>query len=121
MRAGGGPQSFNGLVTSFSGMRSRPSYDLTVTAIHFDERDDADELIGALEAEGYTTTLTREAFAGEEDWDDRAWVLLVEPFDDRVVEMVDVYGGWMPGDDRPAAAPPPLPDGPKRLKNPRDL
>ena len=92
-----------------------------MVAIHFDERDDADELIGALEAEGYATTLTREAFAGEEDWDDRAWLLIVEPFDDRVVEMVDVYGGWMPGDDRVAPEPPPLPAGPKRLKNPRDL
>lgn len=88
-----------------------------MVAIHFDEQDDAAELIGALEAEGYTTTLTREAFAGEEDWEDRAWVLLVEPFDDRVVEMVDVYGGWMPGDDRLPAEPPDLPDGPKRLKD----
>ncbi len=88
-----------------------------MAAIHFDEQDDAAELIGALDAEGYVTSLTRESFAGEEDWEDRAWVLLVEPFDDRVVEMVDVYGGWMPGDDRLAAEPPELPDGPKRLKD----
>jgi hypothetical protein len=86
--------------------------------VYFDEDDDAAELVAALGAEGYATTLRREAFAGEEDWDDRAWVLVVEPFDERVVEMVDVYGGWMPGDDRPAATPPPtLPDGPKRLKD----
>jgi hypothetical protein len=82
--------------------------------VYFDEDADAAELVAALEAEGYATTLRREAFAGEEDWDDRAWVLLVEPFDDRVVEMVDVYGGWLPGDDRPAADPPPLPRQPKR-------
>ncbi|WP_159085893.1 hypothetical protein [Aeromicrobium chenweiae] len=84
--------------------------------VYFDEGDDAAELVAALEGEGYTTTLAREAFAGEEDWDDRAWVLVVEPFDERVVEMVDVYGGWLPGDDRSAPEPPPLPGGPKRLK-----
>ena len=86
--------------------------------VYFDERDDAEELIGALEAEGYATTLAREAFAGEEDWDDRAWVLVVEPFDDRVVDMVDVYGGWLPGDVQPASQePPPLPAEPRRLKH----
>lgn len=84
--------------------------------IHFDAGGDAVELVAALEAEGYTTSLVREAFAGEEDWDDRAWVLRVEPFDDRVAALTDVHGGWMPGDDRPPAEPPPLPQGPKRLK-----
>ncbi len=86
-------------------------------AIFFDSDDDAEELVKALDSEGYSTTLRREAFAGEEDWEDRAWVLLVEPFDDRVVEMVDVYGGWLPGDDRLATDPPELPGGPKRLKD----
>lgn len=89
--------------------------------IYFDSDDDATELVTALEAEGYTTSLHREAFAGEEDWEDRAWVLDVEPFDDRVVEMVDVYGGWMPGDEQLPVEPPDLPDEPKRLKHPRDL
>lgn len=88
-----------------------------MTRIHFDAGEDAEELVKALESEGYTTTLRREAFAGEEDWEDRAWVLLVEPFDDRVVEMVDVYGGWLPGDDRLPDAPPDLPGAPKRLKD----
>lgn len=84
--------------------------------IYFDSDEDAAELVGALEAEGYDTTLRREGFAGEDDSDDRAWVLLVAPFDDRVVEMVDVYGGWLPGDDRVEPAPLDLPDAPKRLK-----
>lgn len=88
-----------------------------MTAIYFDSDDDAEELVKALEGEGYATSLRREAFAGEEDWEDRAWVLLVEPFDDRVVEMVDVYGGWMPGDDRLPEDPPELPRAPKRLKD----
>ena len=101
----------------FLGDAWRPSYDLDVPVIYFDSDDDAEELVKALESEGYSITLTREAFAGEEDWEDRAWVLVVEPFDDRVVEMVDVYGGWLPGDDRLPDDPPPLPGEPKRLKD----
>lgn len=93
--------------------------------IHFDEADDAAELVKALQAEGYVTRLDREAFAGEDDAEDHAWVLVVEPFDDRVVAMVDVYGGWLPQDDRPddpsaggtgAGGGAPLPDAPRRLK-----
>ena len=91
--------------------------------IFFDESDDATELVKALQSEGYATDLRHEAFAGDDDAQDHAWVLAVTPFDDRVVEMVDVFGGWMPGDERLADVPdgrpraqPELPDGPKRLK-----
>jgi len=93
------------------------SYDLDMTGIYFDSEDDAAELVKALEGEGYSTSLRREGFAGEDDWDDRAWVLVVEPSDDRVAEMVDVYGGWMPGDERLDADPLDLPDEAKRLKD----
>jgi hypothetical protein len=79
-------------------------------AVYFDSDDDAVDLVDALETAGYTTTLRREAFAGEEDWDDRAWVL--------VVELVDRHGGWLVGDDRPAVAPPALPTQPRRRHRP---
>jgi hypothetical protein len=108
------------MVTSYSGMCALPSYDLCMPSIYFDSDDDAVELITALETEGYTTNLHREAFAGEDDSADHAWVLTVEPFDDRVIEMVDVYGGWMPGDEQLPAEPldlPDLPGEPKRLKD----
>ncbi|MET0820448.1 MAG: hypothetical protein ABWY58_05755 [Aeromicrobium sp.] len=82
--------------------------------VYFDDDGDATELVAALDAEGYVTTLRREAFAGEEDWDDRGWVLLVEPFDARAAELVDVHGGWLTGDGRPAPEPPPLPQQPRR-------
>lgn len=114
MRAGDGPQSFNGLVTSSSGADARPSYDVAMGEVYFDEDGDAAELVAALDAEGYTTTLRREAFAGEEDWDDRGWVLVVEPFDERVRELVETHGGWLTGDTAPAPEPPPLPQQPKR-------
>lgn len=87
--------------------------------VYFDSEEDAAELIAALEAEGYATSLRRESFAGEDDSEDRAWLLHVDPFDDRVTEMVDVYGGWLPTDPRLPAGPPnppDLPTGPRRLK-----
>jgi hypothetical protein len=82
--------------------------------VYFDEDGDAAELVAALDAEGYTTTLRREAFAGEEDWDDRGWVLVVETFDERVRELVETHGGWLTGDTGLAPEPPPLPQQPKR-------
>lgn len=86
-----------------------------MTRIYFDEPDDSVELAKALEAEGYAVESVREAFAGEDDSDDHAWVLVVAQSDDRIVEMVDVYGGWLNGDERLPAEPVPLPDQPKRL------
>lgn len=86
-------------------------------AVYFDAGDDAAALVAALEDAGYSTTLSREAFAGEEDWDDRGWVLLVVPFDRRVAELVDEHGGWLGGDDRGVIAPPELPTQPRRFKD----
>ena len=61
-------------------------------AVHFLTADDAKELTAALEAEGYRVRL-RENPASEAR---SRWLLEVEPFDDGVVAMVDVYGGWLP-------------------------
>lgn len=83
-----------------------------MSTIWFDEAADAEELIKALEAEGYRTRLRAETFAGEDDAEDPSWALEVEPFDDGVVAMVDVYGGWLPGDPRLPADPLDLPDRP---------
>lgn len=58
--------------------------------VFFATRDDANELIKALSDEGFQTALTD----GESET--AAWVLTVDPFDDRVADMVDVYGGWLP-------------------------
>ncbi|KQY58590.1 hypothetical protein ASD11_02730 [Aeromicrobium sp. Root495] len=85
-----------------------------MSAIYFDTDDDAAEIVKALQSEGYSTELRRESFAGEDDSEDRAWLLLVDPFDERVIEMVDVYGGWMPGDERLPDRPADLPDSPLR-------
>jgi hypothetical protein len=63
-----------------------------MAAIHFLVADDAQELIGALRAEGYSVRLEENPAQGPSS----RWLLHVQPFDDGVVAMVDVYGGWLP-------------------------
>ena len=88
-----------------------------MTRIYFDDPEDSTDLSKALQAEGYGVKTVREAFAGEDDSEDHAWVLEVDGSDDRITEMVDVYGGWLQGDARLPAEPLPLPGEPKRLKD----
>lgn len=61
-----------------------------VTVVQFAAAEDAEELIRELVAEGFTAEL--------HEVGDGTWLLEVEPSDERVTEMVDVYGGWLPGD-----------------------
>jgi hypothetical protein len=63
-----------------------------MSTIQFAVDEDAAELIRELRAEGFSTNLRQVS--------DHLWELDVDPWDDRVVEMVDVYGGWLPGDAR---------------------
>jgi hypothetical protein len=61
--------------------------------IRFLSAADAEELLKALTVEGYVVELRPVPD------DQRApWRLDVDPFDDEVVAMVDVYGGWLPDD-----------------------
>jgi hypothetical protein len=61
-----------------------------MSVIQFATDEDATELIRELASEGFSTTLRQ--VSGD------LWELDVEPWDERIVEMVDVYGGWLPGD-----------------------
>lgn len=63
-----------------------------MTAVHFLTPEDAVELTKALEAEGYRTALQ----ANPDPAARASWLLEVTPFDDGVVALVDVYGGWLP-------------------------
>ncbi|KAA1423082.1 NUDIX domain-containing protein [Mumia zhuanghuii] len=90
---------------------------------HFDEGEDAEEVLAALHAEGYAAYLHREGFAGEDDSEDRAWLVRVEDpaAAVRLDELVgDVDLAWMveagTAPAAPPATPPPLPSAPKRLK-----
>ncbi|WP_323740578.1 (deoxy)nucleoside triphosphate pyrophosphohydrolase [Mumia zhuanghuii] len=87
---------------------------------HFDEGDDADAVVAALRADGYEVAVRREGFAGEDDSEDRAWLVRVESAAgaERLTALVaDVELAWMVDHDAPTPVPPPpLPTGPKRLK-----
>lgn len=63
----------------------------TTGTVLFRDAADADEITKALRAEGYTA----EGSATEGPGDAR-WTLTVTPYDDGVVALVDVYGGWLP-------------------------
>ena len=63
-----------------------------MSTIQFAAEEDAAELIRELNGEGFSANLRQVS--------DQLWELDVEPWDDRVVAMVDVYGGWLPGDTR---------------------
>ena len=61
--------------------------------VYFLEADDAQELRAALRAEGYD--VVERACDGP----GRArWALDVDPDDDGLAAMVDVYGGWLAGE-----------------------
>lgn len=66
-----------------------------MSEIWLDAADDAGELLRALRAEGYAVTERRPAREGDVGG---PWALVVAPFDAMVVDMVDVYGGWLPED-----------------------
>lgn len=86
--------------------------------IHFDEADDARALVEALVEVGHQARAFPDAFAGEDDLDDRAWIVEVDRFDAVVTQLAEVHGGWIPHEDSaPSGAQlPDLPQGPKRLK-----
>lgn len=89
------------------------------SAIHFDERDDADAFVAELAAAGVPHRLHRDEFAGEDDFEDAAWVVEVDGDVPGLGEWAERAGGWLvesPGG--PAVAPPPLPQAPRRLKRP---
>jgi hypothetical protein len=67
-----------------------------MSTIQFAAEEDAAELIRELKGEGFSANLRQVA--------EQLWELDVDPWDERVVAMVDVYGGWLPGDTH-------LPDG----------
>lgn len=74
-------------------MSTTASRFIGMSVIGFAQQEDTVELVKALGDEGYRCELNAGDAGG-----DVPWILTVEPFDERVVEMVDVYGGWIPGD-----------------------
>lgn len=67
-----------------------------MSSIWFAPDDDPRELVKALEVEGYAVR----SDPGTTAAGDPVTMLTVTPFDDGVEALVDVYGGWLPGDTR---------------------
>ena len=80
---------------------------------YFWERDDAAAVAGRLGGE-----VRRERFHGEDDDEDHPWVVVLGKVDRAELDaLLSEYNGWLVEEaDIAPAAPPPLPDGPKRFK-----
>jgi MoxR-like ATPase len=88
--------------------------------VALDAEDDARAVADRLRAAGFAARVERDRFAGEDDDEDHAWVVLTDapPF---LVEVVaEEYDGWVDDAlDAPADPPPAplaLPDAPRRVK-----
>jgi MoxR-like ATPase len=88
--------------------------------VALDAEDDARAVADRLRAAGFAARVERDRFAGEDDDEDHAWVVLTDapPF---LVEVVaEEYDGWVDDTvDAPPDSPPApldLPDAPRRVK-----
>jgi hypothetical protein len=99
---------------------------------YFFEREDAEEAARRLAAADLT--VRREKFHGEDDDEDHPWTVVLPPDIDLALaeELITMYDGWLAGyesgsteaeaDAETSCAPlpnvAPLPDAPRRFKNP---
>ncbi len=85
-------------------------------AAYFWEREDAEAVAARVSGQ-----VRRGRFQGEDDDEDHPWLLVVPASTDHAVleALLAEYDGWLEsaGDPDPVA-PPSLPDGPRRFKNP---
>ncbi|SKB04653.1 hypothetical protein [Aeromicrobium choanae] len=85
--------------------------------VHFDERDDAEAFASVLGAEGIACRLHRDEFAGEDDFEDAAWLVEVADSVPALAHRAEEAGGWVVvAPEPPSAAPAPLPAEPRRIK-----
>ncbi|MBC9225834.1 hypothetical protein GL325_05830 [Aeromicrobium sp. 636] len=85
--------------------------------VHFDEREDAEAFVAELESQGLAHRLHRDEFAGEDDFEDAAWLVEVEATVPDLHARVERAGGWLvEAPDPSRSVPPPLPEAPRRIK-----
>jgi len=103
---------------------------VNIRAVFYTE-DDARAVVERLAAQGFTTDVARERFAGEDDEEDHPWAVVTDAPEVILTEFLQEYDGWLdvedPTGDGAAAtvvrpAPLDLPEAAKRIKNhfPRD-
>ena len=73
-----------------------------------------------LQSDGFAAETGRERFAGEDDDEDHAWVVVTDAPAVMVELLTEEYDGWLDESPTTPAAPPPapldLPDAPRRIK-----
>jgi hypothetical protein len=89
---------------------------VTVRALFWEEAFAA-LVASRLQSGGFAAETGRERFAGEDDDEDHAWVVVTDAPAVMVELLVEEYDGWLDEspDTRPAQ-PLDLPDGPRRIK-----
>lgn len=95
-----------------------------VRAIFFEE-DDARRVAARLLGDGFAASLERERLAGEDDDEDQPWAVVSDAPEFVLEVLVEEHDGWLDAEpvDAPLAppVPPPMPDGPRRVKRPERL
>ncbi|MGW1345953.1 hypothetical protein ACWCOV_33220 [Kribbella sp. NPDC002412] len=81
---------------------------------YFWEPDDAEAV-----AERLHGAVRRGHFHGEDDDEDHPWIVVLQDPDQAVLdELLTQHDGWLETPDEQSAAPTPLPTAPKRFKKP---
>jgi hypothetical protein len=85
----------------------------------FFEEDDARAVVTRLARDGFTASVERERFAGEDDDEDHPWAVLTDAPPVLLELLVEEHDGWL--EEEPTAwtlrAPVDLPTAPRRKKN----
>ena len=87
-----------------------------MSRVDFYEEDDAREIAAMLVEQGFEATVSREAFAGEDDDEDSAWAV-VSDAPEALLELIsEPADGWVVYPEDPAFSPAPidLPREPRR-------
>jgi len=82
----------------------------------FAEEEDAREVVRLLAADGYSSDVTRERFAGEDDDEAAHWVVTSDAPDIALEILTEEYDAWLEFPDPPPSTPLHLPTAPKRIK-----
>jgi hypothetical protein len=85
-----------------------------VRGIFFDE-DVARLVARRLETDGWSASVVREPFAGEDDDDDHPWAVLTDAPEFQFELLVEEYDGWLEAEAVEPPAPLDLPAAPRRV------
>jgi len=89
-----------------------------VRGIFFDE-DSARSVARRLVTDGFSASVAREPFAGEDDDEDHPWAVLTDAPEFQLEVLVEEYDGWLEAEAIEPPVPLDLPVAPLRVKRPQ--